>query len=402
MAHNYEITEGSGQIMKADDVGSDVLAPHQKLDLGTTGNSVLAVAGAGAVGTGVQRMTLASDDPAVVDLAAMEALLITIDSDTNTIQSDTTGILADTAALVIDAAAMEALLITIDSDTNTIQSDTTAILADTAAMVIDLAAIEVAQDAIVIDLAAIEVVLGTIDADTSAMVTDLAAIEALLITIDSDTNTIQSDTTAILADTAALVIDAAAIEVLLGTIDTDTGAMVTDLAAIEVLLGTIDTDTGAMVTDLAAIEVLLGTIDSDTNIIQGDTTAIQAAVEAIDGAIIGPGEPTVDSYATVAINVGIGADSELVAIPGANKQIWVYGYKVVAGTADATSVLFEDEDDTAFTGVMLFPQYGGATVAPSGNFSMPIFKVTTNKALDINVGGGEVDGWLAYAIVDVT
>ncbi len=35
--------------------------------------------GAGVVGLGVQRVTLASDDPAVVDLAAMEVLLTTID-----------------------------------------------------------------------------------------------------------------------------------------------------------------------------------------------------------------------------------------------------------------------------------------------------------------------------------
>lgn len=40
------------------------------------------VGGAGAVAAGVQRVTLASDDPAVVDLAAIEVLLGTIDTDT--------------------------------------------------------------------------------------------------------------------------------------------------------------------------------------------------------------------------------------------------------------------------------------------------------------------------------
>jgi len=84
----------------------------------------------------------------VVDLAAIEALLITIDSDTGNILSDTTAILSDTALMVTDLAAIEALLITIDSDTGNILADTTAILADTAAMVIDLAAIEVTQDTI--------------------------------------------------------------------------------------------------------------------------------------------------------------------------------------------------------------------------------------------------------------
>ena len=47
------------------------------------------VGGAGAVSAGVQRVTLASDDPAVTDLAAMEVLLGTIDSDTNNIKTAT-------------------------------------------------------------------------------------------------------------------------------------------------------------------------------------------------------------------------------------------------------------------------------------------------------------------------
>tara|TARA_R110000824_G_scaffold229112_8_gene416829 strand:+ start:4618 stop:5772 length:1155 start_codon:yes stop_codon:yes gene_type:complete len=45
------------------------------------------VGGAGAVAAGVQRVTLASDDPAVTDLAAMETLLGTIDADTGAIKT---------------------------------------------------------------------------------------------------------------------------------------------------------------------------------------------------------------------------------------------------------------------------------------------------------------------------
>jgi hypothetical protein len=45
-------------------------------------------------------------------------------------------------------------------------------------------------------------------------------------------------------------------------------------------------DTDAMVTDLAAIEVLLGTIDADTGGILADTAAIQTAVELIDNPIV--------------------------------------------------------------------------------------------------------------------
>ena len=63
------------------------------------------VGGAGAVAGGVQRVTLASDDPAVTDLAAIEVLL---------------------TAANVDHAANEVLLTTIDSDTNNIKTATEA------------------------------------------------------------------------------------------------------------------------------------------------------------------------------------------------------------------------------------------------------------------------------------
>ena len=84
MADNFDFTEGSGKSGAADDVGG-VLFAKVKLDLGTDGVSAPALAGAGAVATGVQRITLASDDPAV-------ALLGTIDTDTGVIAGDTTSI----------------------------------------------------------------------------------------------------------------------------------------------------------------------------------------------------------------------------------------------------------------------------------------------------------------------
>ena len=59
------------------------------------------VGGAGAVAAGVQRVTLASDDPAVTDLAAMEALLGTIDADTGAIKTATE--LIDDAVYADDA-----------------------------------------------------------------------------------------------------------------------------------------------------------------------------------------------------------------------------------------------------------------------------------------------------------
>ncbi len=61
--------------------------------------------GAGAVGASSPRVTLASDDPAVVDLAAIEVLLTTIDAVLDTIKVDTEAI--ETAVELIDNASVD-------------------------------------------------------------------------------------------------------------------------------------------------------------------------------------------------------------------------------------------------------------------------------------------------------
>lgn len=103
MADNVAITEGSGKSVATDDVSGQQYQ-RIKLDLGTDGAAAPAVAGAGAVSTGVQRITLASDDPAV-------ALLGTIDTDTGVIAGDTTSIdgkitACNTGAVVISSGTV--------------------------------------------------------------------------------------------------------------------------------------------------------------------------------------------------------------------------------------------------------------------------------------------------------
>lgn len=71
MADNILVTPGTGATLAADDV-SGVLHPRVKLSLGADGSATDALGGAGAVAAGVQRVTLASDDPAVVSLAVMD------------------------------------------------------------------------------------------------------------------------------------------------------------------------------------------------------------------------------------------------------------------------------------------------------------------------------------------
>ena len=107
------------------------------------------VGGAGAVAAGVQRVTLASDDPAVTDLAAIEVLLTAanvdhaanevlltgIDADTDAIKTDMAAVEVLLTAANVDHAANEALLTTIDSDTNDIKTATEAAQASLADMV---------------------------------------------------------------------------------------------------------------------------------------------------------------------------------------------------------------------------------------------------------------------------
>ena len=72
MADNTTLNAGTGGDTIATDDIAGVKYPIQKLAFGALDAAVLAVAGAGAVTTGTQRNTLASDDPAVVALQIMD------------------------------------------------------------------------------------------------------------------------------------------------------------------------------------------------------------------------------------------------------------------------------------------------------------------------------------------
>lgn len=72
MADNVTITQGAGTTIATDDIGG-VQFQRVKVALGADGTAVDAVAGAGTVGTGVQRMTLASDDVLVAMFKAEDA-----------------------------------------------------------------------------------------------------------------------------------------------------------------------------------------------------------------------------------------------------------------------------------------------------------------------------------------
>ena len=117
--------------------------------------------------------------------------------------------------------------------------------------------------------------------------------------------------------------------------------------------------------------------------------------------VYGVDGPDIDSYANAVVNLAATtANQEMVAAPGANKQIWVYGLFMIADTAAGT-VTIQDEDDTALSGTMAVSDEGGWVLPISGNFAMPWIKVATNKALEADTGACTVDGIITYAIVSV-
>jgi hypothetical protein len=71
MADNVAITAGAGTAIAADDIGS-VFYQRVKPQLGADGSATDMLGGAGAVAAGVQRTTLASDDPAVTALQLID------------------------------------------------------------------------------------------------------------------------------------------------------------------------------------------------------------------------------------------------------------------------------------------------------------------------------------------
>lgn len=107
MADNVAITAGSGTTIAADDIGGGVLVQRVKLGLGADGTAVDAVGGTGANGTGVQRVTIATDDTLVASLATkldtLAGYLDTVEAKLQAIADDV--VAATVATATADVAA---------------------------------------------------------------------------------------------------------------------------------------------------------------------------------------------------------------------------------------------------------------------------------------------------------
>jgi hypothetical protein len=158
---------------------------------------------------------------------------------------------------------------------------------------------------------------------------------------------------------------------------------------------------GVNLSSIAAVDGQAAMAASLPVVIANDQSAVSVNATQLPDSIDGPGSPSIDSYSNAVVDLAAStANQVLVAAPGANKQIWVYGLFMMADTAAGT-VTIQDEDDTALTGTMAVSDEGGWVWPPSGNFAMPWLKVATNKALEADTGACSVDGVITYAVVSV-
>ena len=150
----------------------------------------------------------------------------------------------------------------------------------------------------------------------------------------------------------------------------------------------------------------INTLPAGTNLlgkvgIDQTTPGTTNAVQVTNTALIGAGNPTVDSYTSEDFTGAADtANQSIISAPGENKQIWVYGIQFTIGTGDG-SVSFQDEDDAKITEIMTLKQDTGMVVTPTGNFSMPLWKVPTNKAFEVDTVTCDIKGSIQYGIVSV-
>lgn len=137
MADNIELSAGTGGAVIATDDITSIHYQINKLAFGALDSATLAAGGAGAVTAGTQRVTLASDDPAVASLAIIDNMVFGAGTEAAaqrvTIATDSTGVLSvddnggsltiDNAQLSVVGGGTEAAAMRV-----TIASDSTGVL----------------------------------------------------------------------------------------------------------------------------------------------------------------------------------------------------------------------------------------------------------------------------------
>lgn len=107
-------------------------------------------------------------------------------------------------------------------------------------------------------------------------------------------------------------------------------------------------------------------------------------------------------YSSAAIDAAKNGTRDLIAAPGASKQLWVYGL-IVGGSAAAGTFLLLDSTPTSKTGSI--PLADNATIVwpVIDDPDKPYFKCASNTKLQVTLSANmDLDGIVIYRIVDLT
>jgi len=384
MADNVELGSASGgAIVAADDVGS-VFYQQIKLDAGGDGVAVPIIAGRNSDAESLP-VALSDEDVALIDgletaIASTNTKLDTVIAALSTIDGRVDGLetligTTNTTLTTIDGRVdgLETLITSTNTKLDTENTNSGAI--KTAVETLDNT---VGGSELQVDI------VGALPAGANA-IGKLAANSGVDIG-DVDVTTLPAITLAA-AQTLATVTTVSTV--------TSVTAIANALPAGNNNIGDVD------VASIAAGDNNIGNVDLASSIPAGTNNIGDVDVLTLPMSIQGPGNPTIDSYTSVLISAAANtADQQLIAAPGSNKQLWVYSWGGSADTADG-SIALQDEDNATHTGVMEVTRRGGFAIGASGNFAMPLFKVATNKKLEIDTVTCGFKGWISYAIVSV-
>lgn len=366
-----------------------------KVDLGADNDVVVSA-------TNLDIRDLTNADVVTAELSATDnAVLDAIEADTTTIAGDTTSIDAKIPALG-QALAAASVPVILPAATITTLTPPAAITGfGTAAN----------QTTIIGHLDGVETSLSSIDGKITAVNTGAVVVSSSALPTGASTaakqpalgtaGTPSADVLTVQGVTSmtALKVDGSAVtQPVSGTVAVTNSDITSIKTAVEVIDNAIS-GSEMQVDVVAALPAgtnAIGKLAANSGVDIGDVD-----VTSVPRSLSGPGQPgtAIDSYTQAAISAVTGTDQSLIAAPGANKQIWVYGIGFTCSVAGTVAI--QDEDNTAITGVVSYAQYSGPLVSPSGNFSMPLWKVATNKALEADVTTATINGWINYAIISV-
>jgi len=419
MADNFAFTPGVGGTGAADDVGG-VLYPRVKLDIGTDGVTTPVLGGTGVMAAGVQRVTLASDDPAVVDLAAIEVLQTTIAGDTTSIDGKITA--CNTGAVVLSSGTVT----TVSTVTNLSQLGGVAISMNEGVVGTGVQRVTIAtDDDSVAHLATIAGDTTSLDGKVTACNTGAVVVSSGTITaVTAISNALPAGTNAIGKLAANSGVDIGDVDVLsiaagdnnIGNVDIVTVPAPlsvvgggTEAAAMRVTIandstGVITVD-GTVTAELSATDnAVLDTIDTAldainaklvTGTVIGDVNLGATDNAVLDSIVTNTNRAAITGYGQAKLDSADVTTAQVLVAAVADKKFYITS--LILSVAAAGSYWIEDDDAAQITCKYTLAANGGLAI--SFPIDTPYKSTTVNKGLKVK---GSVAGVIGCQITYYT